>query len=199
MAKHSAKTWIVVADGARARFLRPEEGSAKLVPTGPADLVAPQSRQRSRDLKSDRPGRSFSASRSGVRHAFEPPHDYHKLEKHRFMAKLAEALDDACGRHAFDDLILVAPRRSLGELRGLLSKRVQKSVREEVAKDLTNEPPSRLRHRLGPLLDAKAGSASRSLAKVECDVFRRLRGERAELPFGQLSTMAASCRRRTRS
>ena len=78
-----------------------------------------------------------------MRHAFEPPHDYHKLEKHRFMATLAEALDDACGRRAFDDLILVAPRRSLGELRGLLSKRVQGSVRQEVAKDLTNEPPSR--------------------------------------------------------
>ena len=30
---------------------------------------------------------------SKVRHAFEPPHDYHKLEKHRFMASLAEALD----------------------------------------------------------------------------------------------------------
>ena len=71
------------------------------------------------------PGRTFSASRNGVRHAFEPPHGYHKLEKHRFMATLADALDDACGRRAFDDLILVAPCRSLGELRGLLSKRVQ--------------------------------------------------------------------------
>jgi len=161
MAKRPTKTWIVVADGARARFFSPDREEAKLVPTGPADLVAPASRQRPRELKSDRPGRSFSASRSGVRHAFEPPHDYHKLEKHRFMATLAEALDDACDRRAFDDLILVAPRRSLGELRGLLSKRVQGSVRQEVAKDLTNEPPSRLRRRLGTLLGAKGGSPPR--------------------------------------
>jgi protein required for attachment to host cells len=161
MAKRPAKTWIVVADGARARFFSPDKESAKLVPTGLADLVAPASRQRPRDLKSDRPGRSFSASRSGVRHAFEPPHDYHKLEKRRFMATLAETLDDACARRAFDDLILVAPRRSLGELRSLLSKRVQGSVRQEVAKDLTNEPPSRLRRRLGPLLGAPAGSPPR--------------------------------------
>lgn len=161
MAKRPTRTWIVVADGARARFFSPDSESAKLVPTGPVDLVAPASRQRSRDLKSDRPGRSFSASRSGVRHAFEPPHDYHKLEKHRFMATLAGALDNACGRRAFDDLILVAPRRSLGELRGLLSKRVQGSVRQEVAKDLTNDPPSRLRRRLGSLLGAKAGSPPR--------------------------------------
>lgn len=161
MAKRTVKTWIVVADGARARFFTPDRESAKLVSTGPADLVAPASRQRPRDLKSDKPGRSFSASRSGVRHAFEPPHDYHKLEKHRFMAILAGALDDACERRAFDDLILVAPRRSLGELRGLLSTRVQASVRQEVAKDLTNEPPSRLHRWLRPLLGTMAGSPPR--------------------------------------
>jgi protein required for attachment to host cells len=127
--------------------------------------VSPQSRQHSRDLKSDKPGRGFSSSRSGVRHAFEPPHDYHKLEKHRFMATLATALDPACSRREFDDLVLVAPRRSLGELRGLLSKRVQARVREEVAKDLTNEPVGRLQRRLGPLGGEKAGTrlvASRS-------------------------------------
>jgi protein required for attachment to host cells len=161
MAKRPTQTWIVVADGARARFFKPDRELAKLVPTGPADLVAPASRQRPRDLKSDKPGRSFSASRSGVRHAFEPAHDYHKLEKHRFMARVAEALDDGCRRRDFDDLILVAPRRSLGELRSLLSKRVQGSVREEVAKDLTNEPPSRLRRRLGSLLGEKALSPPR--------------------------------------
>ena len=165
MAKRPIKTWIVVADGARARFFRPDEETAKLVPAGVPDLVAPQSRQRPRDLKSDKPGRSYSSSRSGVRHAFEPPHDYHKLEKHRFMATLATTLDTACSRREFDDLVLVAPRRSLGELRGLLSKRVQGRVREEVAKDLTKEPAGRLRQRLGPVLGEKAGSRSTVLPK----------------------------------
>jgi protein required for attachment to host cells len=152
MRKRPTTTWIVVADGARGRFFRPNEESQKLVSVGLADLVAPQSRERPRDLKSDQPGRSYSSSRSGVRHAFEPPHDYHKLEKHRFMATLAATLDEACGRREFDDLILVAPRRSLGELRGLLSKRVQGRVRQEVAKDLTNEPAGRLWRRLGRMV-----------------------------------------------
>jgi protein required for attachment to host cells len=145
-------TWIVVADGARGRFYRPSEESKKLVSVGPASLVAPQSRQRARDLKSDKPGRRYSSSRSGVRHALEPPHDYHKLEKHRFMATLAAALDDACERRAFDELVLVAPRRSLGELRSLLSKRVQGRVRLEVPKDLTNETAAGLWRRLGPMM-----------------------------------------------
>ena len=122
-------TWVVVADGARGRFFALDERAEKLVSTGPIDLVAPQSRQRPRDLKSDKPGRSYSSARSGMRHALEPPHDYHKLEKHRFMAVLAETLDEACSRRRFDDVVLVAPRRSLGELRGLLSKRVLDRVR----------------------------------------------------------------------
>lgn len=161
MAKRPIKTWIVVADGARARFFRPDEERGKLAPAGLSDLVAPQSRIRPRDLESDKPGRGFSSSRSGMRHAFEPPHDPHKLEKHRFMAVLATTLDAACGRREFDELVLVAPRRSLGELRGLLSKRVQGRVRQEVAKDLTNEPASRLQRRLAPVLGEKVSAAVR--------------------------------------
>ena len=145
-------TWIVVADGARARFLGFSEDGKKLVSVRSADMVAPESRQHSRDLKSDKPGRSYGSSRSGVRHALEPPHDYHKLEKHRFTALLAEALDAACERREFDQLVLVAPRRSLGELRTLLSKRVQGRVHQEIAKDLTNETVSGLWKRLSPLV-----------------------------------------------
>jgi protein required for attachment to host cells len=152
MRKRPTTTWIIVADGSRGRFFRPNEETKKLESVGPSDMVAPQSRQRPRDLKSDKPGRGYSSSRSGMRHAFEPPHDYHKLEKHRFMAKVASTLDEACERREFDDLIIVAPRRSLGELRGLLSKRVQGRVRHEVPKDLTNEPASRLWRRLGAIL-----------------------------------------------
>jgi protein required for attachment to host cells len=116
-------------------------------------MLAPESRQHTRDLNSDKPGRGYSSSRGGVRHALEPPHDYHKLEKHRFTALLAEALDAACGRREFDQLALVAPRRSLGELRTLLSKRVQGRVRREIAKDLTNETAPSLWKRLSKLLE----------------------------------------------
>ncbi len=164
MATRITKTWVVVADGARARIFCPDRKLGKLVPAGPSDLVSPASRQRTRDLKSDRPGRGFSAARSGARHAYEPPHDYHKLEKHRFMATLASVLEDACGRGSFDDLILVAPRRSLGELRGLLAKPVLECVSHEVAKDLAGEPPSSLRRRLQPLLTGKLGSPPRMSA-----------------------------------
>lgn len=142
------RTWIVVADGARARFFVPSDDGRKLVAARPADMVAPRSRGHARDLESDRPGRSYASSRTGARHALEPAHDPHKLEKHKFAAALAEALDCACGRREFDQLVLVAPRRSLGELRGLLSARVQRAVGMEIAKDLTNETTAGLWRRL---------------------------------------------------
>lgn len=160
MTKKRIRTWIVVADGARARFLTASEDGDKLVPALPADMVAPMNRRPTRELKSDKPGRSYSSSRSGVRHSFEPPQDYRKLEKHRFCAAVAEALDKASESKAFDRLVLVAPRRSLGELRGLLPDRVKARIDREVAKDLTNETPARLWLHLKPLMGQTAGSTS---------------------------------------
>ena len=102
--------------------------------------MAPQSRRHTHDLVSDRPGRSFSSSRAGQRHSFEATHDPHKLKKHKFMVELADMLDDACQRKDFDQLVLVAPHRSLGELRGLLSERVQRRIHKEIARDLAIAP-----------------------------------------------------------
>ncbi len=152
MVRKRTRTWIVVADGARARFFAASDDGSKLLPARAADMVAPLNRLPARELKSDKPGRSYSSSRSGVRHAFEPPHDYHKIEKHRFSAAVAEALHEASEGKAFDRLVLVAPRRSLGELRRLLSDRVKKQVDQEIAKDFTNETVARLWSRLQPLM-----------------------------------------------
>lgn len=68
------------------------------------------------------------------------------------MADLADILEAACTKEEFDDLVLVLPRRSLGELRGLLSRKVQKRVRREIAKDFTNETAATLLRRLAPHL-----------------------------------------------
>jgi protein required for attachment to host cells len=147
-----SNTWIVVADGARGRFFKASDDMKKLISVGKAHMVSPNSRQRPSELKSDKPGRSYSSSRSGARHALEPPHDYQKLEKHRFMAELAETLESARTRGEFNELVLVLPRRSLGELRSLLSKEMQKCVRQEIAKDFTNETAAALLRRLTPRL-----------------------------------------------
>jgi protein required for attachment to host cells len=139
--------WVVVADGAEARFFAAtEKGLVK----ARADLSSRGSHQFARALKSDKPGRVFSAAGGSARHAAEPKHDYHKLQKHRFTERIAAALDDACARGQTAQILLVAPRRSIGELRKLLPARVQKRVRKELQKDLTKHTPAQLWSELSP-------------------------------------------------
>lgn len=148
--QRNRKTTIVVADGARARFFMPSDDAKALKSSGPSDMVSPASRTRSRDLKSDKPGRSFARADGNRRGAVEPPHDFHKLEKHRFTLELAHALNVAFEHREFDQLVVVAPRRSLGELRKLLPVRVLRVVALEIAKDLTAETPAALWKRIAP-------------------------------------------------
>jgi protein required for attachment to host cells len=135
--------WIVVADGASVRFFTSGKRLEDLVEARPA-LVSEETHGVSRDLKSDHPGRVFNAAQGSSRHAADPQHDPHKLAKHRFAAEVAAVLDRECAAGAFADLVLVAPKRSTGELRLLLSPRVLSHVRQEVQKDLTRLTPARL-------------------------------------------------------
>jgi len=150
------RTLIVVADGSRARFLEPGEDSRMLVPSEQTEMTAAEARRPARDLETDRPGRGFAPAGSGARHALEPAHDVHKMQKHDFTARLAGVLDKACGEGRFDRLVLVAPDRSLGELRSLLSARVRQAVTHEVAKDLTGSTPAEVRALLADTLPASA-------------------------------------------
>ena len=86
------------------------------------------------------PGRTFSASRSGVHHAFEPLHGYHKLEKHRFAKEIADVLYSAAHRGQYSKLVIAAPPMIMGDLRKAFHKEVSEKVVAEVSKDLTNLP-----------------------------------------------------------
>jgi protein required for attachment to host cells len=145
--KNNRAIWVVVADGAGARFFSAtEKGLVK----ARGDLSSPTSHGFARGLKSDKPGRLFNAAGGTARHAAEPKHDFHKLEKHRFTERVAAALDEACLRGKAGHLVVVAPRRSMGELRKLLPGHVQKQVRKEVQKDLTKLSATELWQELAP-------------------------------------------------
>jgi len=66
--------------------------------------------------------------------------DFHQLEEDRFAADTAERLKARALDNDFDSLIVVAPPRTLGELRKHYHKEVEKRLVGEVAKDLTNVP-----------------------------------------------------------
>ena len=129
----SKKTWIIVADGTRARILANDGPGSGLHDALNADFVSDN--RKSRDIVSDRPGRSKGGA--GGRHAMEPKVDSHQYEKQQFAKEVANHINDACQRSEFASLILVAPPKTLGELRNALDKSALSKISAELDKDLT--------------------------------------------------------------
>lgn len=142
---NSKTCWIVIADGARARILANDGPGTGLRNAMAADFVADN--RKSRDIASDRPGRSSGSG--GDRHAMDPRTDMHRHEKRLFAKELAEVIGDACQRGDFGALVLVAPPATLGDLRRELGKPALASVKAELAKDLTKLAE----HELAPHLE----------------------------------------------
>ena len=137
----SGKTWFVVADGGRARFVescRPAVGLEIRREFTAADI-----HDRSHDLGSDRPGRGHESD-SSMRHAIEPRQDPHQAHKTAFAHEIAVALNEARARDMFDHLVIVAPPHIAAALRHGLDKPTEKSVTAELHKDLTKVPHGEL-------------------------------------------------------
>ena len=66
--------------------------------------------------------------------------DFHQQEEDRFAADAAAMLKRRALANAFDKLIVVAPPRTLGELRKHYHKTVEDRLVGEVAKDLAGHP-----------------------------------------------------------
>lgn len=127
------KAWVLVCDGAKAIILRNEgEGSTPRLKT--VDIFV-EPHAPTRELGSERPGRVYQANGS-ARSAVEQT-DWHDQEEAAFLHKVAEELDRIVREQGVKDLVVVAPPRALGLLRGCISDAVDAVVSAEVAKDLT--------------------------------------------------------------
>ncbi|MHA6720287.1 host attachment family protein [Sphingomonas sp. RS6] len=63
--------------------------------------------------------------------------DFHQLEEDRFAAEVAGLLKERALRNEFESLIIVAPPKTLGELRKQYHQSVTERLKGEVDKDLT--------------------------------------------------------------
>lgn len=135
------KTYVLIADGARARVFATEPGSDKLTSALDQEFVG--TNLPSREIGSDRPGRSFDSAGLG-RHAMEPPTDPHRYQERAFAREVAEIIEQALQRGEFARLIVVAPPKAMGDLRAEFSPEVRKRVTAEVLKDLTKVPTHEL-------------------------------------------------------
>jgi protein required for attachment to host cells len=126
--------FVVVADGAKMLFFR-NEGDAEF-PKLEIERKREQENLSDAEMKTDEPGRAFDSSGGAGRSAYEET-DFHQLEEDRFAAETAELLKKRALRNDFEQLIIVAPPKTLGELRKHYHKEVEKRLAGEIAKDLT--------------------------------------------------------------
>jgi protein required for attachment to host cells len=128
--------WVLIGDGQKALFLinRGDEKFPNLRCLSVEEHYHPPTRE----LGTDQPGRAFS-SVGDIRSSVEEP-DWHEIEEEHFAATIAGKINKAARAGSFDQLLIIAPPRILGDLRREFSKETEERIVGEVAKDYTNHP-----------------------------------------------------------
>jgi protein required for attachment to host cells len=125
---------VLVADGRKLLFLR-NHGDAEQIDLR-VEAHRTQENPADREQKTDAPGTATSSD--GIaRDSFEEV-DFHQLAEDRFAGEATEMLRRRALAREFDALLVVAPPRTLGELRKHYHKEVSTRLIGEVDKDLTN-------------------------------------------------------------
>jgi protein required for attachment to host cells len=135
------RTWYVITDGGRARFLHERDESDDL--DTHREFVSANIHSRTHDLGADRPGRGHESA-NVAHHAVEPREDLHRSEKRTFVDEVAQALNQADVHGEFDHLVLVAPAYALTELDRALSPAASAKVAGRLQRDLTHVPNGEL-------------------------------------------------------
>ncbi|HRD67763.1 MAG TPA: host attachment protein [Candidatus Competibacter sp.] len=134
-------TWVLIADSSRARLFSAEKTLAPLREI--ETFVNPEGRAKTRDLVSDRQGRS---SGNG------PNMDYDVAPKQQLAIQFAKEISGRLksGRVGglFRKLYIAAAPAFLGLLRGKLDAKTAELVAETVSKDLTRLEPKQIRRHL---------------------------------------------------
>ena len=143
------RTWILIADGARARILVNDGPGHGLKALEGFEFSGDHSA--THELVDDREGRSFSSHGHG-RSAYEASTDPHRDLKTKFAHQLVGVLDNGLASNAYDRLVIVASPVTLGDLRAAMSDHVRAKIIGEVAQDLTKLPNAKVADHLKHVL-----------------------------------------------
>lgn len=125
-------TWLVTFDGAQARAFEWARAERRLTPV---ELGAGSASHH--PIFSDRPTRTHS--RIGPRRGSgDPKSDAERRLEAQFVEQVIAALTGHASRHAFDQLIIAAPPRALGEFRNQVPPQLKAIVRGEIGHDYVN-------------------------------------------------------------
>lgn len=127
---------VLVTDGRKMLFLR-NEGDGNQI-----DLRVEKHSKREdapdRELGTDEPGSVFQSGSTG-RSTYEET-DFHQLEEDRWAHEAADRVNSRALDNDFDSLVIIAPPKTLGELRKKLHKETVKRTILEIDKEMTNQP-----------------------------------------------------------
>lgn len=127
------KVWVLVADGEHARIVVPAERQGQFATRIAFD---PASARLHADAAGGVVERRFEAAEPG-HHAEKPARDPKVLGEQGFAASVAQHLNAHALRHDFDQLVLVAPGRTLHHLRAALAPQAAAMVVGSASHDYT--------------------------------------------------------------
>lgn len=136
-------TWLLIMDSSQARLYQETPKKNKKIELL-REWKNPEARKKSSDLVSDRPGRSFESytkahrGQTGrVRHGLSSRRTPQENSTIGFVTRLASAIGDCKRKKVFENLVLVAEPRLLGEIRKRLDSETRKAVVAEIEKDFS--------------------------------------------------------------
>lgn len=130
--------FVLVADGRKLLFLR-NEGDAEYPNLQVEKKLIDKHNPPTQDQVTDMADPASSTRTQGANWGAGggEPTDVHQIEEDRFAAETAGLLKDWALRNEFESLIVVAPPRTLGELRKHYHSAVSDRLAGEIGKDLT--------------------------------------------------------------
>jgi protein required for attachment to host cells len=128
---------VLVTDGRKTLFFRNEGDSNQI------DLRTEAHDQRedvssAGELATDAPGTVQQSA--GYGHSTYEETDFKQLEEDRWAHSAAEQVNKRALANDFDNLVIVAPPKTLGELRKKLHKEAERRVICEIPKEMTGRP-----------------------------------------------------------
>lgn len=127
------RKWILIADGSRAKII--EKYKNELSNIGLTHHISEIAHEK--DKGHHKPG-AITPSVVHAKHSFPPHEDWGGFERHEFATKMANIINQNSA--LFEELILIAPPKTLGDLRKHLNPLSLAKVVNEIDKDYTHTP-----------------------------------------------------------
>jgi protein required for attachment to host cells len=140
-------TRVLVAHDASARWFDNRGPGKGLILRGEVEFE--DGRRHHGELEADRPGSSAGRA-GGGRHSYAPSRDAKDQACAHFAKELAADLARAFRAGDFTRLVLIAPPRFLGVIKGALDPQLERALLATIAKDLPRASTSELIAQLGP-------------------------------------------------